>query len=145
MRRAMIIGAIGAGKSSLINALFKEGQPARKTQTLEYHDWIIDTPGEYSENPMYYRTLMATALEAGKVVMVQDATRDRSYFPPGFSQGFPVPPIGVITKIDHPNANIERAILFLRESLPHGEILLTSSASKKGIEELRAKLIEETQ
>jgi ethanolamine utilization protein EutP len=143
MRRVMIIGAIEAGKSSLVRALFHDDQPARKTQTLEYHDWIIDTPGEYSENPMYYRSLMATALEAGTLVMVQDATRDRNYFPPGFSQGFPITPIGVITKIDHPQANVEKAVSFLRESLPQGEIFLTSSITKFGIEELRARLMQD--
>lgn len=143
MRRVMIIGAIEAGKSSLIKALFNDNQPARKTQTLEYHDWIIDTPGEYSENPMYYRSLMATALEAGTLVMVQDATRDRNYFPPGFSQGFPISPIGVITKIDHPEADVEKAISFLRESLPQGEIFLTSSVSKSGIDQLRARLMQD--
>ncbi len=141
MKRVMIIGAVEAGKSTLIRALFNDDQPARKTQTLEFHDWIIDTPGEYSENPLYYRTLMATSLEAGILVMVQDATRDRNYFPPGFSQGFPNTPLGVITKIDHPEANVERAIGFLRESLGEGEIFLTSAADKRGIAELRESLL----
>lgn len=85
----MIIGAIEAGKSSLVKALFNDEQPARKTQALEYRDWVIDTPGEYSENPMFYRTLMATSLEATIVVMVQDATRDRNYFPQVSRKAFP--------------------------------------------------------
>jgi ethanolamine utilization protein EutP len=98
MKRVMIIGAVGAGKSTLVKALFGDAQPARKTQALEYHDWIIDTPGEYTENPLYYRSLMATSLEAGLIMLVHDATRDRNYFPPGFAQGFPIPAIGVVTR-----------------------------------------------
>lgn len=133
MQRMMIIGSVGSGKSSLVTALLNEKEPARKTQALEYRDWIIDTPGEYSENPMYYRSLMATALEADLLVLIQDATRDRSYFPPGFSQGFPIPSIGVITKMDHPEADFDRAAAFLREALPDGKIFPTSSVTREGI------------
>lgn len=138
----MIIGAIEAGKSSLVKALMGDEQPARKTQALEYRDWVIDTPGEYSENPMFYRTLMATSLEAGLVVMVQDATRDRNYFPPGFSQGFPQSCVGVITKIDHPDADLGRAENYLRQSLGDGKIFRTSSYTNEGVPELRAFLQE---
>ncbi|MGO0060149.1 EutP/PduV family microcompartment system protein [Brevibacillus fluminis] len=143
MKRVMIIGAVGAGKSSLVRALEGDDEPARKTQTLEFHDWIIDTPGEYSENPLYYRTLMATSLEAGLLLMVQDATRDRNYFPPGFSQGFPVAPIGVVTKMDHPDADAERARTLLHESLaPDQPVFLTSAATGAGIAELRRFLLD---
>jgi len=138
----MIIGAIEAGKSSLVKALVGDEEPARKTQALEYRDWVIDTPGEYSENPMFYRTLMATSLEAGLVVMVQDATRDRNYFPPGFSQGFPQSCVGVITKIDHPDADLGRAEDYLRLSLGDGKIFRTSSYTNEGVPELRAYLQE---
>jgi ethanolamine utilization protein EutP len=133
----MMIGAIEAGKSSLVRALIGDEQPARKTQALEYRDWVIDTPGEYSENPMFYRTLMATSLEAGIVVMVQDATRDRNYFPPGFSQGFPQSCVGVITKMDHPEADVQRAEQYLRQSLGDARIFRTSSVTNEGVPELR--------
>lgn len=141
-KRVMIIGAIEAGKSSLVKALFNDEQPARKTQALEFRDWVIDTPGEYSENPMYYRTLMATSLEAGIVVMVQDATRERNYFPPGFAQGFPQSCVGVITKMDHPEANLERAEEYLRQSIGDARIFRTSSYTSEGVPELRAFLQE---
>lgn len=142
MKRVLIIGAVGAGKSTLVHALSDSQEPARKTQTLEFHDWMIDSPGEYSENPLFYRTLMATSLEAGLLILVQDATRERNYFPPGFASGFPIPAIGVLTKLDHPDADQARAEVLLREALPHGEIYLTSSATGEGIATLRAHLLE---
>lgn len=141
MKKIMIIGAVGAGKSTLVKALFDDKQPAAKTQSLVYRDWVIDTPGEYSENPLYYRSLMATSHEAAAILMVQDATRERNYFPPGFAGGFPVPALGAVTKIDHPAANAERAITLLRQSLPEGDIFLTSSARGQGIRELRERLL----
>jgi ethanolamine utilization protein EutP len=142
MKKIMIIGAVGAGKSTLIKALFGESDPAAKTQSLVYRDWLIDTPGEYSENPLYYRSLMATSHETAGVLLVQDAARDRNYFPPGFEQGFPVLTIGAVTKIDHPKADIDRAITLLRQSLSEGQIFLTSAESSEGIQELKKRLME---
>lgn len=142
MKKAMMIGPVGAGKSTLVKVLLGVDQPVQKTQALEFYDWLIDTPGEYSENPLYYRTLMATALEAQVLLLIQDATRDRNCFPHGFAQGFPIPAIGVITKEDHPDANVERAVLFLKESLVEGDIYATSSVTKKGIRVLYERLIE---
>ncbi|NOU84284.1 ATP-binding cassette domain-containing protein [Paenibacillus sp. LMG 31460] len=142
MKKVMMIGAVGAGKSTLIKALFGESEPATKTQSLIYRDWIIDTPGEYSENPMYYRSLIATSHETAAVLLVQDATRNRNYFPPGFEQGFPMLTLGAVTKIDHPKADIDRAITLLRQSLQEGEIFLTSAASTVGIQRLKERLME---
>lgn len=141
MRKVLIIGAVGAGKSTLVKALFGEQQQAAKTQSLVYRDWVIDTPGEYSENPLYYRSLMATSHEAAVVLLVHDATRDRNYFPPGFAQGFPIPAMGAVTKIDHPKSDAARAVAILRQSLPEGDIYLTSSSSSIGIEELKQRLM----
>lgn len=138
--RIMIIGAVGAGKTTLMKALFDEDGPALKTQSLEYRDWVIDTPGEYSENPLFYRSLMATSYEAKFILMVQDATRQRAYFPPGFSQGFPIPTIGVVTKIDHPDAEAAAAQAYLRTSLHEGDIWLVSAITRQGIEALRNRL-----
>jgi ethanolamine utilization protein EutP len=139
--KIMIIGSVGAGKSSLLNALFGNSEPARKTQSLEFRDWIIDTPGEYTENPMYYRTLMATSFEARMLLMIQDATRTRQYFPPGFSEGFPIPAIGVITKIDHPSADVKLAEKLLRQSFMQEEIWHVSALTLHNVQPLKERLI----
>lgn len=142
LKRIMIIGSVGAGKSTLMQALFREDQPARKTQSLEYRDWLIDTPGEYTENPMYYRSLMATSFEASMLMIVQDATAKHIALPHGFAGGFPIPAMGVITKADHPEANQERAESLLRVAMPEGEIWLTSSLTKHNIDPLRQRLLQ---
>ncbi|ASS99260.1 ethanolamine utilization protein EutP [Geobacillus thermocatenulatus] len=140
--KVLVIGPVGSGKSTLTKRLLgMEDVPVKKTQSLEYTNWIIDSPGEYSQNPMYYRTLMATALEAKVLLIVQDATRRDCALPPNFASGFPLNPIGVITKIDHPNADIETATRFLRTVLPVGDIYLTSSVTLVGIKELKDRIL----
>ncbi|HBJ02601.1 MAG TPA: ethanolamine utilization protein EutP, partial [Lysinibacillus sp.] len=69
--RVMIIGGVQAGKSTLMNTLLGKESSANKTQALVYEDWIVDTPGEYIENPMYYRNIMATSLEVTHVIYLQ--------------------------------------------------------------------------
>ncbi|NUK31518.1 ethanolamine utilization protein EutP [Parageobacillus sp. VR-IP] len=140
--KVLIIGPVGSGKSTLAKRLLgEEHSSAKKTQALEYANWIIDSPGEYSQNPMYYRTLMATALEAKVLLIIQDATRKDSTLPPNFASGFPLTPIGVITKIDHPNADIETATRLLRTVLPIGDIYFTSSVTLAGIMELKERIL----
>lgn len=140
--KVLVIGPIGSGKSTLTKILLGiRERPVTKTQALEYANWIIDSPGEYSQNPMYYRTLMATALEAKVLLIIQDSTRKDVVLPPNFASGFPLVPIGVVTKIDHPNADIQTATQLLRTILPVGEIYYTSSVTLAGIEELKRRIL----
>lgn len=134
--RAMILGGIDAGKTTLKEALFgRERRPKKiKTQSLIYEDWIVDTPGEYTENPLHYRSIMATSLEITHVLFVQDATNEKTIFAPGFSLGINKLPIGVVTKADASEANIEQAIHLLKKAIVKGPIVITSAYTGEGID-----------
>ncbi|MFJ7726968.1 EutP/PduV family microcompartment system protein [Neobacillus sp. NPDC097160] len=135
--RAMLVGSIGAGKSTLTNALLGRKEEAVKTQALIFNKWIVDTPGEYTENPFFYKNIMATALEVTHVLYLQDATKQKTIFPPGFSTGINKLPIGVVTKCDSEKADIDAAIKQLKRVIPKGPIVLTSSVTGKGLQEIR--------
>ncbi|PID16135.1 ethanolamine utilization protein EutP [Sporosarcina sp. P34] len=135
--KAMLIGAVRAGKSTLTNALLGREVEAFKTQTLSYYDWIVDTPGEYTENPMFYKNIMATALEVTHVLYLQDATSEKLIFPPGFSMGIPKLPIGVITKCDLSEANIDRSLGMLKTVMNVGPIVMISSKTGMGIKHIK--------
>ena len=130
MNKVMIIGAIGAGKSTLTKALLNKELNAVKTQALNYEEWIVDTPGEYLENPLFYKNIMATSLEVSHLIFLQDATRQLSNFPPFFGTGMAKLPIGVVTKCDVENANIEQVI-------GQAPIVITSAVEQIGTEHIR--------
>jgi ethanolamine utilization protein EutP len=134
----MLIGSVGAGKSTLTNALLEKKVEAVKTQSLIYYDWIVDTPGEYTENPLFYKNIMATSLEVTHVLYLQDATKNKMIFPPGFSTGINKIPIGVVTKSDSEKADVDHAVTLLKKVLLNkGPIVITSSLNNVGLEEIR--------
>lgn len=133
----MIIGAIRAGKSTLTKALLNQDLQAVKTQALHYEEWIVDTPGEYLENPLFYKNIIATSLEVTHLIYLQDATRQQSNFPPFFGTGMTKLPIGVVTKSDLPEANINQAVYWLKQVIGQAPIVITSSIKGTGIEHIR--------
>lgn len=138
--RVMLVGAVGGGKTTLVKALSGTEDGVKKTQSVEYQAGAIDTPGEFMENPFYYRALFATSLEADIILFVQDATARLSVFPPGFAGAFSRRTVGVATKIDHPGADVERACRFLQSLGLSGPAIAVSAFSGEGIDELRKAL-----
>ncbi|KZL38046.1 EutP/PduV family microcompartment system protein [Secundilactobacillus collinoides] len=100
MKKAMFIGPIGCGKTTLIQRLNELEIKYNKTQTIEYYDNIIDTPGEYVEHRFMYSNLMTSAMGADVIVLMQSATDSRVILPTGFSSMFSSPTIGIVTKTD---------------------------------------------
>lgn len=96
----MFIGAIGCGKTSFIQKLNELQMTYNKTQTIEFYNNVIDTPGEYVEHRAMYSNLMTTAIEADVIVLMQSATDPRIVLPTGFSTMFTKETIGVVTKTD---------------------------------------------
>lgn len=137
MNKVMIIGAIGAGKSTLTKALLNKDLRAVKTQALNYEEWIVDTPGEYLENPMFYKNLIATSLEVSHLIFLQDATRQMSNFPPLFGTGMAKLPIGVVTKCDAAHADVEQSIYWLKQVIGQAPIVITSAVENIGVEHIR--------
>ncbi len=135
--KAILLGAIDAGKTTLLHALLGRTSTPLKTQTLGYQDWIVDTPGEYTENPMYHQSIMATALEVTHVVYIEDATATKSIFPPAFSGGIPKLAIALVTKSDAADADVDKAIERLKRVVIEGPIIISSAWDKTGIEHLQ--------
>lgn len=100
MKRTMLIGAIGCGKTTLIQRLTNEELKYNKTQAIEYSSNFIDTPGEYIEHHNMESSLRVTSMNADIVVLLQSAIDKRLVFPAGFCTMFNKPTLGLITKVD---------------------------------------------
>ncbi|MGM0602727.1 MAG: EutP/PduV family microcompartment system protein [Bacillota bacterium] len=137
MEKLILIGASKAGKTTLIKVL--EGGKYRdidyRTQSLEFNEQAIDTPGEYIENRHYYTALISAAQEAEIIGLVADATAEQSFFPPGFASIFARPVVGIVTKIDAEDADVEYAKSTL-EMAGAEKIFLTSSLEGEGLKKL---------
>jgi len=136
----MLIGRSGCGKTTLVQAVNKLDGAYRKTQVIEFHDNMIDTPGEYIENRLFYKALIVTTAECDIIALVQACTDEACIFPPGFAGIFPKPVIGVITKTDSEGCRVPEAVKSLEISGAK-PVYATSSITGEGIEALR-KLLE---
>lgn len=137
MTRVIFIGKTGAGKTTLIQNLKNENLKYKKTQATEYYGNLIDTPGEYLENPRYYNALITLSFDADVIALVQDVTSEESYFPPGFGDMFNIKVVGILTKIDQKieRENYDRALRYL-EDAGASNIYPVSACTDSGIKSL---------
>ncbi len=116
MKRLMLIGREGCGKTTLIQAIKEIQMIYKKTQAIEFYRNIIDTPGEYIENKSYYKALVVTSADCDIIALMQSSTDEESIFPPNFASMFTKPVIGIITKLDCEEGDEVRAFDCLKAS-----------------------------
>ena len=111
MKRIAFVGTVGAGKTTLFNALQGNYSLARKTQAVEFNDnGDIDTPGEYFSHPRWYHALITTLQDVDTLIYVQAANDRESRFPAGLLDiGASKRHIAVISKTDMPDADVAAA------------------------------------
>jgi len=139
----VLVGEVGCGKTALMKALLQDDSEVRKTQATVFHPHnVIDTPGEFSVRPSYYGALLSTVVEVGTIVHVQPANQTSFSLPAGLLQVYPDKRvIGVISKTDLPDANLDRARQILRENAIKEPYFATSAVSEEGVDELRSYLV----
>lgn len=114
MRKIMFIGRSEAGKTTLKQAMKGEVISYHKTQYINHYDVIIDTPGEYAETKNLAGALAVYGCESDVIGLLIDATEPFSLYPPNVTSVSNREIVGVISKIDHPKADVEQAEEWLR-------------------------------
>lgn len=114
MRKIMFVGRSEAGKTTLKQAMKGETITYHKTQYINHYDVIIDTPGEYAETKNLAGALATYSCESDVIGLLMDATEPFSLYPPNVTSVSNREIVGVVTKIDHPLANVEQATEWLR-------------------------------
>ncbi|KRQ86482.1 Propanediol utilization protein PduV [Caloramator mitchellensis] len=140
MKKIMLIGKSGCGKTTLVQAILNKELISKKTQSFEYHQCILDTPGEYIEYRNYIRAIISEAVNYDIIAFLQDATQENCIFPPNFAYIFSKKVVGIVTKIDVDHCNLKLAEECLRRAGVK-EIYYVSSYNKIGIDELRKLLL----
>lgn len=137
-----LIGQVDCGKTALMNALLESHDEVRKTQSAVFHGHnVIDTPGEFTGCHAYYGALLSTVLEVNTIVYLQPANSTIFSMPAGLLQVYPNKRvIGVISKVDLPDADVKRARRILHDNRVPEPYFETSTVTGTGVAELRAYL-----
>ena len=135
MKKIILIGRSGSGKTTLTQALKGEKIAYKKTQYVNYLDSIIDTPGEYIEDRYLGSALAVYSYEADVVGLLMSATEPYSLYSPNITCMANREVIGIVTQIDRPDANPERAERWLRLA-GCKKVFWTNAKSGEGIPEL---------
>ncbi|CBG89154.1 ethanolamine utilization acetate kinase EutP [Citrobacter rodentium] len=116
MKRIAFVGTVGAGKTTLFNALQGNYSLARKTQAVEFNaNGDIDTPGEYFSHPRWYHALISTLQDIDTLIYVHAANDKESRLPAGLLDiGASKRHIAVISKTDMPDADLPATQELLR-------------------------------
>ena len=141
MKKIMFVGPVGVGKTTLTQRLKGLELTYYKTQAVEFHDTIIDTPGEFLQHRRYYNALNVTGADADVIGLLVAASNQMQTFPQGFSSLFNQEVIGIVTKIDMAEQpeQIEKARRQLKAAGAQ-EIFEISATENEGIDRLQAYL-----
>ena len=118
MKRYVLLGTVGAGKSTLYAALHGLAcEEARKTQAMQYDlEGGVDTPGEFFCHPMYHPALLSATADTDVLIYVHPANDTLCRLPAGFLDIYAQREvICAITKVDLPDADFEGTKAMLEE------------------------------
>lgn len=133
LKRLLLIGRSGCGKTTLTQALKGESVHYKKTQGMVLDNFLIDSPGEYAENHSLGAALALYSYEADIVGLLIAANDDYSLFPPCITCLVNREVIGIVTKID--KADPRRAENWLRLS-GCKDVFFVNSHTGEGIENI---------
>lgn len=114
MKKLILVGRSEAGKTTLRQALKGEKIHYHKTQYVNRFDAIIDTPGEYIQSKNLAAGLAMYTFEADVVGILMSAIEPYSLLSPACTPVCNREVIGIVTKINHPNARVDMAEMWLR-------------------------------
>ncbi len=135
MKKIILVGRSECGKTTLVQAMRGEKIKYEKTQAVNHSKLTIDTPGEYIQTKSLGAALAMYTYEADVVGLLLSATEPYTLYSPCVTPLANREVIGLVTKIDAPGAEPERAKKWL-ELAGCKKVFLVSSYSGKGIKEV---------
>ena len=109
MKKMILMGRVGCGKTTLTQALRSETVHYQKTQYIINYDVVVDTPGEYAEQRTLGHALALYSYECDVVGIVMASNEPYSIFEPACTANANRPVIGIVTHIHAPQGDPARA------------------------------------
>ena len=141
MKKIILVGRTGCGKTTLTQALRGERIHYHKTQYVNYFDVVIDTPGEYAETARLAGALALYSYEADVVGLLLSAIEPYSLYAPNITGMANREVIGIVTQIDRSRADPQRARRWLQLA-GCKQVFFVSSQPGEGIPQLLEHLRE---
>lgn len=116
----MVLGPSGSGKSTLLRALTLIEGEVKKTESIVYSPYAIDTPGEMMHIPYLYNALILNSTRASLALFLVSAKRT-ARLPAKIALALKVPAVGVVSQIDGAK----------QEDIDRAERILTIAGLKK--------------
>ena len=142
MKKLILMGRSEAGKTTLTQALRGEEIHYYKTQDVHYYESVIDTPGEYAQSRGLGKALALYTYEADVVGILLAANEPYCIFPPCVTSQANRECIGIVTKIDRPDANVPIADRWL-EIAGCQKIFHVNSLKGEGVQDILNYLMED--
>lgn len=108
-KKLILVGRSESGKTTLLQAMRGEEIRYEKTQYVDRTALTIDTPGEYIQTKRLGGALAIYSYEADVVGLLISAVEPFSLFSPNIVSMATREVIGIVTKIDRPDANLPLA------------------------------------
>ena len=139
MKKVLLVGGVGAGKSTVRQRLLAEPIEYAKTQALELFGQVVDSPGEYWEGGRFWHALQTTSCDVDVVALLLDPTTT-ARIPAGFASCLSCPVIGVVTKsaLATPRQLETARARLSQEGID--SVLVVDSVSGEGFESVREVL-----
>ena len=133
------MGRSGAGKTTIMQALYGEDIAYKKTQYVNYSQYIIDPPGEYIEDKQFGFALAVYSYEVDVIGFILAANEPFSLYSPGTVAMATREVIGIVTQINSEGANPKLAEEWLRLAGCE-KIFFVDSVTREGLDGLIAHL-----
>ena len=133
MKKIMFVGRSECGKTTLTQALRGGTIAYHKTQYVNHHSVVIDTPGEYAQTANLGRALALYSYEADVVGLLLSTTEPYSLYPPCVAACANRPVIGIVTQIDQEHGDLQRAHHWLEMAGADPFQLLEAIGKKRGM------------
>jgi len=114
VKKMILVGRSECGKTTLKQALKGGTLQYHKTQYIYHTDVVIDTPGEYAQTRGLGRALALYSFETQVIALLLSSIEPYSLYPPNVASVATRPVIGIVTQIDQPKGNVERAHNWLK-------------------------------